>query len=799
MIQLCRSLLAAGLCVLVLAPLPAQDTIEAADEKLLKEASLPVDGPGLLAFFKARTTANAAHIKEMVDQLGKEEPALHREASRELIRIGAASLPELRKALQKGDVNLSLRIRECLKHIDKGADVALQSSALRLLADRKPEGAFEVLLTYCGQTRDVGTKEEVKLTLQNLGFHKREPIAALLEGLKSNNAANRATCLEILAEKAGLPAIDQLKPLLQDKDLNVRVRAALVLTDLREAEALPVLFAALEEAPLAQAQEVEKYLRELVGVRRAPGDRLGGTAESRKQCRQTWAEWWMAVDDKALLDHFRNQTLTDARRKEILDMIHKQGSDDFSTREDATDWLIKLGAAGVPLLQQALDDADAEIVERTRRCLERIGKSKAINPAEASRLLALRKPPAGAEVLLAYVPFAHDDDSSEQLQSALNALAYRQGAPDKAVIDGLSNPVAVRRAAASVALAQRAEGRKLPKIRELLNDRDPLVRRDLALAFIDYREKDAVPVLIDLIGDLPREDRWQVEDVLHQLAEGDAPPPPADDDAKSRDRYRAAWAAWWSKEQNKIDLAKLDDGRTQLGYTLLVLPTNGKVVEIGRDGKQRWAVTGLQHPFDAQFLPGNRVLVAEYLGSRVTERNMKGEVVWQTAANRPISCQRLPNGNTFIACRNQLIEVDRSGKELYKITRGYDILSAQKLRNGEIACLVNSQRLLRLDTKGKELKAISVGPVSGYVQFDMLPDGGVVVPQQGLNKVVEYDADGKERWHVNVNSPFSAEKLPGGRVLVTNMNQGKVMEVDRSGKVIWEQSSGGASWRARRR
>ena len=51
----------------------------------------------------------------------------------------------------------------------------------------------------------------------------------------------------------------------------------------------------------------------------------------------------------------------------------------------------------------------------------------------------------------------------------------------------------------------------------------------------------------------------------------------------------------------------------------------------------------------------------------------------------PQGAQRLPNGNTFIVCRNQLSECTRDGKDVYVIPRpNNDILTAAKLRNNEI-------------------------------------------------------------------------------------------------------------------
>src|SRR5439155_22540262 len=111
------------------------------------------------------------------------------------------------------------------------------------------------------------------------------------------------------------------------------------------------------------------------------------------------------------------------------------------------------------------------------------------------------------------------------------------------------------------------------------------------------------------------------------------------------------------------------DAQRYLGYTLIVSQDTGTVLELGADGKPRWQLLNLQGPADAQVLPNGRVLVTEMHGGRVTERNLKNEVVWEKQVNWPMGAQRLPNGNTFIVLRNQLLEVDRGGKEVFVYNR----------------------------------------------------------------------------------------------------------------------------------
>jgi hypothetical protein len=503
-----------------------------------------------------------------------------------------------------------------------------------------------------------------------------------------------------------------------------------------------------------------------------------------------------------LLDRFRNGTLTDEIREKIQTLVKQLGDDDFEVRENATTELTKIGKPAMPLLLQASKSGEVEVMRRADSCIQQIDKDPGkSNPAIFSRLVGVRKPAGAAAALLGYRPFAHDEHSAEEIQAGLNAVAYRDGKADPVLIEALKDTkVGVRRAAAAAALAETEEGRQLPQVRACLTDKDAHVRLTVSYALARHKEREAFATLIDAMAEVPLEQSTGAEELLMRLAGEQAPNVTSGKSKAERTRYREAWATWWKANGPTIDLDRLDAQVPVLGYTLLVIPGNSKVMEIGRDGKTRWELNNLQYPFDAQMLPNGNVLVAEFHGRRVTERNMKGEVVWQHAAVWPIACQRLPNGNNFIATRNQIMEIDRDGKALYTIQRpAHDILAVRKLRNGEIGCVLNSQRYIRLDTQGKELGGFACGAVQNYVQFDVLPNGNVLIPQQGTNKVVEFDSAGKQVWEASSMFPYAAMRLSNGRTLVASLNTNEVVELDRSGKVVWKQTTTGPSWRARRR
>src|SRR5205085_11916290 len=100
-----------------------------------------------------------------------------------------------------------------------------------------------------------------------------------------------------------------------------------------------------------------------------------------------------------------------------------------------------------------------------------------------------------------------------------------------------------------------------------------------------------------------------------------------------------------------------------------------------------------------------------YHGSRVTERNLKGEILWSKRVGGPLAAQRLPNGNTFVATDSTFLEFDNKGEQVLSVglPGGERVMKAMKLPNGEIACLAGEGqniggggdcRVIRLDRYG---------------------------------------------------------------------------------------------------
>jgi hypothetical protein len=222
-------------------------------------------------------------------------------------------------------------------------------------------------------------------------------------------------------------------------------------------------------------------------------------------------------------------------------------------------------------------------------------------------------------------------------------------------------------------------------------------------------------------------------------------------------------------------------------------------VEIDVHGKTCWQIDGLVSPVDAQVLSGGRVVIVEGIG-RVSERDIKGTVRWLKSMNNPLTCQRLDNGNTFLVGRQQLLEVDPEGKEVFTYHRQTpEILAARKLPDGQIALLTTSQTLVRLDAAGKEVRSTRLNNLQLGGLMEVLPDGGLLLPQSYMNKVIECDGEGKFVTEYAVQNPNSAVRLANGNTLVAGQSQSRVVELDRDGNVVWEYKDNIRATRARRR
>jgi hypothetical protein len=541
----------------------------------------------------------------------------------------------------------------------------------------------------------------------------------------------------------------------------------------------------------------------LAGFRTAPAGDEVETADE-----QLLREARVGTDGPSLVSFFRRRSLTAADEAGVRQLIGQLGSDRFVERENASRDLIDRGTPALAFLRAAVSDPDKEIARRAQACIAEIETGPGpVVPIAAARLLARREPARAVAVLVAYLPFADDTLVAEEVLGALAGLKAQPGKVDPALAAARTDPAALRRAAAGYVLGRYPEEAQRDMVDPLLADPEPIVRLRAAQGLIAGKEPKAVPVLISLLADAPDPLADQAEELLWRIA-GDrgATPSPYASRANGRDAYRAAWAAWWREHGKEVDLGRLEQQPPYLGLTLIAQSNVGKVWEFGKDGKPRWTIEGLQSPIEAMMLSGNRVLVVENGAKRVSERDLRGKILWEyQTPDQALSARRLPNGNTFVASNSSVSEVRRDGKEVYRYrfpapgAGGGRINSACKLRNGRLLVLTDDGSMAEVDAATGKVLNSRRAPDHACYSIEALPSGGCLIGAYGSGKAVELDAAFKVVWEYSMPGAFHASRLPNGHTLIASHSGKQIVEVTRAGAVVWEKRLDDFVWRAHRR
>jgi HEAT repeat protein len=515
----------------------------------------------------------------------------------------------------------------------------------------------------------------------------------------------------------------------------------------------------------------------------------------------------VATDGPGLLAFLRARTLAEGDAAKLEALVRQLGDDSFDEREKASRALAGYGRLALPYLRAGARDPDAEIARRARDALRQIdaGPGPAL-PVAALHLIARRQPEGAAAVVLRYLPFADDLFVEEEAFEALAAVALPAGKAEPAVRQALADRSPLQRAAAARALGRARDAAVRVPVRKLLEDGDARVRLEAASALVLAREKAAVPALIDLLRCDSPDVAGRAEALLFQIAADRAPEALAGDgSAAARAAWRDGWAAWWCKNGDVIDLAKVGDPERKLGLVLVAETSGGqRAWEYGRDGKEHWALTGFSWPMDVRVLPGGNVLVADSSEQGVTERDRSGKVVWQKGGDS-LAAQRLPNGNTFICRHGHLLEVDPAGKEVATYTSRTDTLTdALRLPNGHVLFMTTRGLLKEITWPGgKEVKALklSEAPPNGtdWYRIEEAPGGHFLLASHTDGRVFEIDAAGKVHWEHKVEQAYSATRLANGNVLIATAESRRLIEVDRQHKVVSERQTKGYVGRVRAR
>lgn len=485
----------------------------------------------------------------------------------------------------------------------------------------------------------------------------------------------------------------------------------------------------------------------------------------------------------------------------------------FAERMKANADLLKMGSVIRPLLEQLIAEGrlELETKRRVEQILETFPPEKDIAAVSAaSRLIDRDKPAERLPVLLDFIPHATNEAVRQDVQRAIDGSALEGKKPAALILEALKDSTPARRAAAGEALV-RTLGPAEAKvhIEPLLADAHPLVRYQVGKALVEKHDKAGLPMLIASINtDVPERVEYVMD--LLQRAAGESAPNDYYQGKQNADKVAGVWKKWHEDNQAKLDLSKLLN-QTTLGYTVITMMAlkvnaKSKIVEIGPRPQNavRWEFESPRYPVDVEILGPNRLLIAEYQDRRVTERDFKGNILKEfPAPTFPIACQRLPNGQTFIATRQQLQILDSEGKQVFSWQPQPNpfITAAYRQKNGHIAVITSGGVCQLIDAQGKELKKFNIGAAVSIIgtNIEVLPNGRVLVPLYTQNQIAEFDWNGQKVWQAQANRPLSVTRLANGNTLVTHSLDYRVVELDRNGKEVWSYRAEGRPFRARRR
>ncbi len=507
------------------------------------------------------------------------------------------------------------------------------------------------------------------------------------------------------------------------------------------------------------------------------------------------------TDGPSLISFFQQRTLPPDGREKLAAAILQLGDDSYEVRESAAAELIAVGMPATPQLQAALAAPDLEIARRAERCLQAIQRGPGPHvPTAAARLLAIRNPPQAATTLIQYAPYADDEYVEEAVFVALAELGGRGAKVDQLFEIAADSNEPSQRAAAGRLLGRSDDVGQRRLAHKLLGDSAVAVRLHSARTLLAKGDKSAVPALFSLLTDAPPHVAWEAEELLCRLAGPTGPDLHLDLTGEiARAVCRSAWETWWRANEHLLDLSRFTLDTRLLGLTIVADLDKGRIMEIGRDHKERWHIEGFKGPVDVQCLPNGRILVAENHGRRVTERDRTGKIHWERATSAfPASCQRTANGNTFIATYNEILEVTPDGREILKLAWPDGIYSARKLRSGRMIVVNSKGRVATLDPSGKEISSFESGGVASWSSIEVLNNAHCLLCGNS-NKVVEFDPSGRRVWECSIPYAVSATRLPNGHTLVCSSEGRRVVEIDRTGKEVWEHKTPGRPWHVVRR
>lgn len=291
----------------------------AEDLRLLQSAKLPTDGPGLVKHFRRYVPSeeDRKQTEELAETLSDRSFAVRERATTDLIRHGTAALPTLRRHIQTGPLETTIRAQRIVDTIERGHSAPATAAALRMLALRRPEGACDALLGFAPACADELVEEELLRALRSVGVKKGKVDPALFAALRDPEIARRSAAALVVGRYGTAQERQAVQPLLKNASLTVRLRAAQGLIAAGDASAIPALLPILREGTSEQRADAEELLLRIAG-KRAPTVPLGEGKEARSKCHDAWQNWYTTHKGQITLANVDLSEASSARARQVV-------------------------------------------------------------------------------------------------------------------------------------------------------------------------------------------------------------------------------------------------------------------------------------------------------------------------------------------------------------------------------------------------------------------------------------------------------------------------------------------------
>jgi len=184
-------------------------------------------------------------------------------------------------------------------------------------------------------------------------------------------------------------------------------------------------------------------------------------------------------------------------------------------------------------------------------------------------------------------------------------------------------------------------------------------------------------------------------------------------------------------------------------------------------------------------------------GGKVAVVSAEGKIEWEFACQHPQDCWVLPNGNFLFCHAHGALEMTRAKQTVweYKAGANTEVHACQPLPDGRVLLVENGPcRIIEVDRAGKIAKEIKLTPPPADVKIHdqfrgtrKTKGGHYLLCRKGEHVIEELDANGKSLRTIPVpGDVHECLLLPDGHLLIACGEGPKVEELDANLMVVWE-------------